>query len=143
MTVIVETATEIPAGIRAVAHPVLKGRLAGHDGVSADLSFVEAQGFSGELGEVAVVPGADGAVSFLVGLGEADTFDAEACRRAGAALALAASHLPSVALDCSSLVGDGRDATTVATALGEGAILASLPLRGQEAAVHRTTGARA
>ena len=123
MTIVVEAGGELPEGVP-------RGRAVLKDGgASAERAPIraalDAQGFSGDVGETAIVTDNDGAVEFLVGFGDPAELDGEACRRAGAALAKAASHVDAVACDCADLLGAGLSLVEVATAIGEGAILSS------------------
>ena len=81
------------------------------------------RGFTGKLGET-VARDADGA-ELLVGVGAAERLDAEALRRAGAAIARAGGHAGSLVLDTTGLDTTGLGTRRVTQALGEGATLAS------------------
>ncbi|HLX78752.1 MAG TPA: leucyl aminopeptidase [Acidimicrobiales bacterium] len=125
MTLVVEAGSVVPDGVPARARAVLKGDAA-RVGESAGLTAtLDAQGFSGAVGETAVVANGDGTPEFFVGFGEGAELDGEACRRAGAALAKAANHVDAIACDCSSVLVFDLSPVEVAAAVGEGAILSS------------------
>src|SRR5258706_3512355 len=105
----IEVASAAPDKVRAdlLAVPVYAGPTLGPGADVVDralggtlLSFVAEVGFEGKRGEVLAVPtggqlGAKAAV--LVGMGDADTIDADALRRAGAALARRSAKVGKVA----------------------------------------------
>ncbi|MGQ0823947.1 MAG: leucyl aminopeptidase [Actinomycetota bacterium] len=91
------------------------------DGTLAD--FMAETGFEGKRGETLAVPtqGRLGAKAvILVGVGEQDKLDADAVRRAGAALARRASNVSSAATTLLDAVPDTVDKTDAAQALAEG-----------------------
>ncbi len=90
--------------------------------------FMEEADFSGKRGETLAVPtngqlGAKAVV--LVGVGKRDDLDAEAFRRAGAALARRAKTVRSVATTLLDAAPEGSDPEANAQALAEGATLGS------------------
>jgi leucyl aminopeptidase len=85
--------------------------------------FMAEADFSGKRGETLAVPtqgklGAKAVV--LVGVGEQDTFDADAVRRAGAALARRSSKVARVATTLLQAIPDSVDEAAAAQALAEG-----------------------
>ena len=90
--------------------------------------FMTETGFEGKRGETLAVPtnGKLGAKAvILVGVGERAKLDADALRRAGAALAKRASKVKSVATTLLDAVPDSLDKTEAAQALAEGIRLGS------------------
>ena len=92
------------------------------------LDFMAEAGFEGRRGEALAVPtagslGAKAAV--LVGVGDANTIDADALRRAGAALARRASKVEKVATTLLDVAPDSLDQGDAAQALAEGIALGS------------------
>ena len=88
--------------------------------------FMAEAGFEGKRGEALAVPtsgrlGAKAAV--LVGMGERDTLDADALRRAGAALARRSSKVAKVATTLLDAAPDSLDRGDAAQALVEGVAL--------------------
>jgi len=92
------------------------------------LAFMAEAGFEGRRGDALAVPtagllGAKAAI--LVGVGDADTIDADALRRAGAALARRASKVERVATTLLDVAPDSLDQGDAAQALAEGIALGS------------------
>ena len=88
--------------------------------------FMAETGFEAKRGEALAVPtggqlGAKAAV--LVGMGDPDTIDADAMRRAGAALARRASKVEKVATTLLDVAPDSLDRADAAQALAEGVAL--------------------
>ena len=119
----------ISADVDAVAVPVIRGEL-GAAGI--DEAFAAARGFEGKAGQTLTLPalpatdGAPGRLHIAVGLGDPSELDVHSFRRAGAAVAGAASRLERVAstvLDAAT--EHGIDRAAAAQALAEGVHLAS------------------
>jgi len=92
------------------------------------LGFAEEAGFEGRRGEALAVPtagvlGAKAAV--LVGMGDSDTIDADALRRAGAALARRGAKVGKVATTVLDAAPASLDRAAAAQALAEGVALGS------------------
>ena len=133
----VELTNSAPDRVRAdlLAVPVFAGRGlgAGADVVDRALDgslaeFMEETDFNGKRGETLPVPtrgklGAKAVV--LVGLGERDKLDADALRRAGAALARRSSKVSRVATTLLDAAPDSIDAADAAQAIAEGVALGS------------------
>ena len=88
--------------------------------------FMKETDFDGKRGEVLAVPtgGRLGArAALLLGVGEPETFDAAAVRRAGAQIARSASRVASVATTLLDAVGPDLDPALAAQAFAEGVSL--------------------
>ena len=89
-------------------------------------TFMKETDFDGKRGEVLAVP-VDGRLkaraALLLGVGDADSFDAAAVRRAGAALARRASRVASVSTTLLDAVSSDLDSATAAQAFAEGVSL--------------------
>jgi leucyl aminopeptidase len=97
------------------------------DAVGGSLStFMKETGFEGKRGEVLAVP-VDGRLkaraALLLGVGDADSFDAAAVRRAGATLARRASRVASVSTTLLDAVSSDVDPSAAAQAFAEGVTL--------------------
>lgn len=113
--------------------PVFSGGLLGpgaqlvDDAIGGTLAeFMRETDFDGKRGEVLAVPtgGKLGArAALLLGVGDADSFDAAAIRRAGAVLAKRASRVGSVATTLLDAVSDDVDPALAAQAFAEGVCL--------------------
>jgi leucyl aminopeptidase len=123
MTVAVEGAAAVPGDVAARARPVFTGPVAPDGSVPADATLLAKQGCTGALGETATFTAPDGALGLVVGMGKLGELDAEACRRAGAALAAATAHCDSVALDVSGVARGPLDPARVGCAVTEGVLL--------------------
>jgi leucyl aminopeptidase len=93
--------------------------------VAATPELLAAADFTGKAGQVHRTVGDDGRVVVLVGLGDEAEVDADVARRAGAALAKAAAHLPAVATTLPADVGSQseRSEAALAQAVVEGIAL--------------------
>jgi leucyl aminopeptidase len=117
----VSTARSVPKVAAAVGWAVsTKGAVPRQIGLSR--SALQANGFDGKAGQVLSVPTADG-VAVAVGIGEPGTIDASGLRTAAASFARAASKHAHLATNLADV--DGVDATSAATAVTEGVLLAS------------------
>jgi leucyl aminopeptidase len=116
----------------AKARGVFKG-LVGADGApDPDVATLAAQGCTGDVGDVALVPVPSGTVGFVIGLGAREELDAEGCRRAGAALARAAANVDAVAVDLREAAARSMTHADAVCAFGEGAILGSYRFKGRK-----------
>lgn len=126
MTVSFVAAQDVPTDAGMVAVPVFIGcALPESSQVKLDVAFLEAAGFQGELGQVQSFPNGDHTLA-VVGMGAPEEVDAEAFRRAAAAMVQAAWRMPAVSstlLD--ALPGVGIDTTRAAQAIAEGAGMAA------------------
>ncbi len=125
MTITISLDRTIPAGVAAVAVPVVRGDLAA---AGLDEGYARQRGFDGSVGQVLVLPGgADAAPARLaVGLGEREAVDVHTFRRAGAALARAASRIESVATTVVDVAAEqGIDRPAALQAFAEGIHLAA------------------
>ena len=123
MTVAVEGAAAVPGDVAARARPVFTGPVAPDGSEPADATLLAKQGCTGALGGTATFTAPDGALEVVVGMGKLGELDAEACRRAGAALAAATAHCDSVALDVSGVARGPLDPARVGCAVTEGVLL--------------------
>ena len=115
----VSTARSVPKAATAVGYAVApKGAVARQLGISR--SALEANGFTGKLGQTLVVPSSDG-VAVAVGVG--DDPDANALRTAAASFSRAASQHARLATNLADV--DGVDPGAAGQAVAEGALLAS------------------
>jgi leucyl aminopeptidase len=131
----IESASAAPDTVRAdlLAVPLFTGPRLGPGADVVDralggtlLSFVAEVGFEGKRGETLAVPtggrlGAKAAV--LVGMGEPDEIDADALRRAGAALARRSAKVAKVATTLLDAAPDTLDRADAAQAFAEGVAL--------------------
>ncbi len=118
--VTVATARAVPKTATAVGLAVTtKGPVPRQLGLSR--SAMEANGFTGEPGQILAVPSAD-RVTVAIGVGESGTIDANGLRAAAAAFVRAVPKHAQLALDLADLDGDGRAAGQAVT---EGVLLAS------------------
>ena len=136
----IELAPAAPDKVRAdlLAVPVFTGPQLGPGADVVDralggtlLGFVAEVGFEGKRGETLSVPtggqlGAKAAV--LVGMGEPDQIDADALRRAGAALARRSAKVAKVATTLLDAAPDSLDRADAAQAFAEGVALGRLPV---------------
>ncbi len=117
-------ATEVPAGAEAVSIGVCSDRLA--DAAEAhglDADYLAGRGFTAKLGQTAALPGPP--VIVLVGLGPSADLDAQVFRRAGGALARAASRYPVIATRLLDAEEVPARRPAAAQALAEGMVLGS------------------
>ncbi|MFV2038917.1 MAG: leucyl aminopeptidase [Acidimicrobiales bacterium] len=84
-----------------------------------DWGVLASRGFEGKVGQVQVVSGSNGPVAVL-GMGEADSIDATAFRRAGVAFIRAAHRDKHIAADVLGLAGDALKPAEAAQAFAEG-----------------------
>jgi leucyl aminopeptidase len=120
-TVRVEVAAEVPATATALGVPVAAdGAVAPELGL--DRAALAALGFTGAIGQTALVPAATGPVLVAVGVGAAGSLTTAGVRDAAAAFAGAVTGHTELAV----LVGDGADLSlaAVAQAVVEGILLA-------------------
>jgi leucyl aminopeptidase len=90
--------------------------------------FMEETGFDGKRGDVLAVPSGgrlNARAALLVGVGDQETFDAAALRRAGALLARRASKAKTVATTLLDAASVDLDRGVAAQALAEGVVLGS------------------
>ena len=105
--------------VPVLAVPVLAGRTV-PPGVTAelDIGFLQARGFEAKLGETLALLADDGGTVLAVGLGEQAKLDGEAFRKAGAAVARAASRATAVSVDLLAANVQGFDSAATGIALG-------------------------
>ena len=116
----VSTARNIPRSATAVGYAVAtKGAVPRQLGLSR--AAMEANGFTGEAGQILSVPSADG-VAVAVGVGAPGATDANGLRAAAASFARAVPKHADVALNLADLDGEPRAAGQAVT---EGVLLAS------------------
>jgi leucyl aminopeptidase len=118
-----------------LAVPIFSGRTltagaeAVNDAIGGTLdAFMREMDFDGKRGDVLAVPtnGAlDAKAALLVGVGDQDSFDAAAIRRAGAVVARRASKVATLATTLLDAAGEDIDAGDAAQALAEGVCLGS------------------
>jgi len=117
----VSTARSVPKTAAAVGYAVAtKGPVARQLGLGR--SALEANGFTGALGQTLAVPSGEG-VAIAIGIGAGDEIDANGLRRAAAAFARAASKHSRLATNLADV--DGVGAAAAGQAVVEGALLAS------------------
>jgi leucyl aminopeptidase len=120
-----------PEDVDVVGVPVFSDRLGPDEALAPSLepdwAFLAHQGFEGKAGEVQALPGdGDGGPPLLaVGMGASGEVDARAIRRAGAALARAASRHQRIATTLLEAAGPDVPPAVAAQALAEGIVLAS------------------
>ena len=112
--------------VPVLAVPVLAGRTV-PPGVTAelDIGFLQARGFEAKLGETLALLADDGGTVLAVGLGEQAKLDGEAFRKAGAAVARAASRATAVGVDLLAALPPTLPVAAAAQALAEGVVLAA------------------
>jgi len=115
-----ELARTTPDDVAAVAVGAVADRLEGGD---LDWGFLTANGFEAKPGDVRTLPGADGRTTFVVGLGKGAEVDPTVLRQAAGALARAARHQPSLAVDLLGHLADKGSAPRGAQAIVEGLVL--------------------
>jgi leucyl aminopeptidase len=114
MTVVTTLAKEAPEGA-VLATGVSTDQLAAHP----LQGFLDAQGFTAEVGQTQVVPDADGRPTILVGLGADADLTVDDLRQVGGAIARAARKHRIVATDVLGAIGE-LDPVRAAQALAEG-----------------------
>ena len=117
-------APSIPAGATVVAVPVFKGLDSPHPSL-VDLDHLRARGWEANVGDTAILPGADGATVVAVGVGARDDVDAHVLRKASGALVKAAAKLGDVTSLLLDALPEGADRAVAAQAAAEGAGLGS------------------
>ena len=124
MTITFTLAKEVPTGVDAVALGVCSDQLAAvvaaHE---LDADYLAGRGFTAKLGQTAALPGVP--VTLLVGLGSSTVLDAAAFRRAGGALARAASRYTGIATRILDAEAAPARRPAAAQALAEGMVLGS------------------
>ncbi|MCU1494069.1 MAG: leucyl aminopeptidase [Acidimicrobiaceae bacterium] len=123
---IVSAALNRTDDVEAVAFAVYADLEAASPDLEIDLEQCRRRGFEAKLATTLVLgsAGPSSPIEILVGLGERDRVDREALRRAGAAVARAASHMRSLAIDLTGVVAPGLEVAQVGGAVAEGALLA-------------------
>jgi leucyl aminopeptidase len=119
-----ELSKRLPEDVEAVGVPVFSDGL-DEAGPDLDWAFLANRGFEGRVGESQAMPGGNGEVLIALGLGRRSEVDAEALRRAGGALARAASRLGTVATTLLDAAPEGLDPARGAQAIVEGVSLAA------------------
>ncbi|HUW03766.1 MAG TPA: leucyl aminopeptidase [Acidimicrobiales bacterium] len=111
--------------VEAIAIGVFSDRM-DDDGTGLDWAFLAATGFGGEVGETAMIPGDEGTLLVVVGLGSADDIGPAEVRRAAGACARAMRRFSKAAVRILDQLEDTDvDPRTAAQALSEGLVLAS------------------
>ena len=118
MPITAELSKTLPDDVDALA----VGVVAGTEPDGVDPSFLTAQGFEAKPGDVRAVPGTDGRMRYLLGLGDAERVDAKVIRRAAGNLGRSAGRIESVAVDLSA-VSDRVSPADAAAAVAEGLAL--------------------
>ncbi|MDQ1373177.1 MAG: leucyl aminopeptidase [Actinomycetota bacterium] len=114
-------ARTIPADAEVVGIPVSTGcRVAAEADVEIDVGFLERRGFDGRLGEAQALLADDGSTIIALGVGDAESVDAESVRRAAAALVRATGTATTAAL----VLPAGADNADAGQAAAEGSLLA-------------------
>ena len=116
-----------PSDVGVLGVPVFAGRVVppGAD-VELDGRWLAGRRFEGNLGETLAVPADDGSTIVAVGMGDPEKLTAEGMRRAAAALVRAGGQDASVATTLLAAAPvAGLDATAAASALAEGASMAT------------------
>jgi leucyl aminopeptidase len=130
MTIAFELTRQLPADVDAVVLPACSdqlGAVADHGtgpdtGLITDLAYLRARGFEGKVDQLATLPGRNGAVVFVIGLGPSSSVGPDAIRRAAASTCRAASRHRVVASYLLDAV-EGADRPAAAQAMAEGIIL--------------------
>ncbi len=117
--VAVKLAKKVPACAAVSGALVASDRLA-DSGV--DKRSLGRLGFKGDVGQTVLLPGADGAIQVLVGVGKRADLDSTTLRKAGAAFARAVSDQRSAVLVLGEVAGE-LDAAEVTQAVTEGVLL--------------------
>src|SRR4051794_31755502 len=121
----------VPADADVLAVPVCSDQIGPVDGSSElDWAFLDGRGFTGALGQTAAVPGRavdgePGPATVVVGMGPPTEIGPVQLRRAGGALARAASRHGVLAVQLLDAVTDSRLRAEGAQALAEGLVLGS------------------
>lgn len=128
-TVTNQAADRVRADLLAV--PVLADRELGPGAETVDadvLPFMEEADFEGKPGQTLALPAPSSVAAtavLLVGMGTRDELDADAFRRAGAAVARKAKKAKTVATTLLAAAPSSLDASTAAAAFAEGVVLGS------------------
>jgi leucyl aminopeptidase len=126
MTIAFSLSDVVPDGAAVLGVPVFSGRAVPPGaGTDVDTGQLARRGFEGSLGETMVVPSANGTTVVAVGVGPEEDVDAEALRRAAAALVRAAWKDPHVATSLLAATPAGMAPAEAAQAVAEGASLAA------------------
>ncbi len=126
MAIQFSTARRVPARAEVVAHGLTVEAFSGDQPLppGLDRDALVSLGFTGQAGQVQVVPG-DGRLVAAVGLGPVDGIDAVGVRRAAAALARSVRSRRSLAVDLASVArSDDLSEADAAHAVVEGSALA-------------------
>ena len=124
-----ELAPEIPAGVAVLGVPVFVDlSTPARAGAEIDRRYLAQRRFAGRPGDAQALLADDGTTVVALGVGDAGSVDADALRRAGAALARHA--------------GDATEVATTLTAAGRGADLAAAVVEGVGLGSYRVSGAR-
>ncbi len=126
MAIQFSTARRAPARAEVVAHGLTAEAVSGDQALPSglDRDALVSLGFTGQAGQVQVVPG-DGRLVAAVGLGPVDGIDAVGVRRAAAALARSVRGRRSLAADLASAArSDDLSEADAAHAVVEGSALA-------------------
>ncbi len=115
-----ELARVLPPGIDAVVLPACSDALGTGDD---NWTYLRARGFEGKVDQVATLPGADGTVIVLVGLGPSNAVTPTGLRRAAGTAARAVSRHAQIASHLLEAVPDGGDRVAAAQAVAEGFVL--------------------
>jgi leucyl aminopeptidase len=109
-----------------VVVPVFSGRRVGKGAPRVERldDFLRDADFDGKRGEALLIP-LDGQATLLLGVGDRDSFDAAALRRAGAVLARRAGKAETVATTVLDAVPSSLDPRVAAQAFAEGVVLGS------------------
>jgi leucyl aminopeptidase len=92
MTISFEVSRQQPAEVDAVMVPACSDQLGAIADRETDVGYLRARGFEGKVDQLATLPGRNGAVVFVVGLGPSSAVGPDAVRRAAAIACRAASR---------------------------------------------------
>lgn len=121
----------VPLEADALAVPVCSDRFGPDDGPDElDWAFLDGRGFTGKLGQTAALPGVltdgePGPATIVVGMGPSADLGPDQMRRAGGALARAASRHGTLAVRLLDAVAEPARRPAAAQALAEGLVLGS------------------
>ena len=124
MTISFSLARAVPADAQVLGVPVFAGGRVGH-GAELDPRFLAERGFEGRPGETLAIPADDGTTVVAIGMGDSGKVDADALRRAAAALVKAAWKDTRVATTLLDAAPAHVDRARVAQTIAEGAAMAS------------------
>lgn len=131
MPLAVSTTTQNPSSVDVSAFPAFSD--SDLSGLDLEGGYCRQRGFAGKAGQSVVAPGANGATTVVVGLGDRARLDAEALRLASAAAVRAAWHSRRGAFRLPELLGPLSWAGA-AQAVTEGAMLAAHVFGGYKSA---------